>query len=43
MENLMAWVADLLEMLDDHLREKLGPDWWLETPPEKAVPRRWRK
>jgi hypothetical protein len=42
LENFLEWIADLLELLDDNLREKLGPIWWVGTPVEDAVPRRWR-
>ena len=41
-ENLLEWVADLLEILDVYLREKLGPNWWAGTSIELALPRRWR-
>jgi hypothetical protein len=42
-ETMLAWVADLLELLDDFLREKFGTQWWVGTPVENAEPMRWQK
>jgi hypothetical protein len=31
-DKLLMWIAELLESLSAFLVEKLGPDWWLNTP-----------
>jgi hypothetical protein len=31
-EQLLSWVAEMLEILDEILVERLGPEWWLDTP-----------
>jgi hypothetical protein len=31
-KEFLLWVADMLERLDHYLHEKLGPDWWRDTP-----------
>ena len=41
-DKLLAWIPELLELLDADLHEKLGPDWWIGTPLETLVPRSWR-
>jgi hypothetical protein len=40
-ETLLEWVARLLELLDDYLRERLGPKWWVGTPIENFVRKGW--
>lgn len=40
-EKLLTWIADLLCALDAHLKERLGPKWWLNTEIENAVPKGW--
>jgi hypothetical protein len=35
--------AEMLELLDDYLRERLGPNWWHNTPLEEFTPRRKKK
>jgi hypothetical protein len=39
-EQLLLWVADLLETLNSHLTEKYGPRWWLNTPIEQLIQKR---
>ena len=39
-DQLLLWVARLLEALDKFLRERLGPDWWVGTPLEQFAPKR---
>ena len=34
----LNWVADMLEKLDDWLKGKFGPNYWLGTPLEAFVP-----
>jgi len=31
-KTFLLWVADMLEILDQYLVEKLGPNWWHDTP-----------
>ena len=31
-EELLNWIAEMLEKLDTHLFERLGPQWWQGTP-----------
>jgi hypothetical protein len=38
-DQLLIWVAKLLEALDETLRERLGPDWWAGTKLEKFSPK----
>jgi hypothetical protein len=32
MERSIGWVPDYLERTDAWLRERIGPQWWLEGP-----------
>jgi hypothetical protein len=32
LENLLLWIANMLEALDAHMTEQHGPQWWLDTP-----------
>jgi hypothetical protein len=41
-EELLLWIADLLETLNRHMVEQHGPKWWLNTEVEKFA-RRKRK
>jgi hypothetical protein len=34
----VLWVADLLEVLDDELSQRLGARWWLGTPLQRFAP-----
>jgi hypothetical protein len=38
-DQLLLWVARLLEALDETLREPLGPDWWAGTKLEEFRPK----
>lgn len=38
-DQLLLWVARLLEALDETLRERLGPDWWTGTKLEEFRPK----
>jgi hypothetical protein len=40
MEELLLWIATLLEMMDKLLKERLGTDWWHGTDLEQFSPRR---
>jgi hypothetical protein len=40
-ETLLEWIADMLERLDTHLHDRLGPKWWVNTPVEQAAPKGW--
>jgi hypothetical protein len=31
-DELLEWTAKMLESLSDFLKQKLGPQWWLNTP-----------
>ena len=31
LDELVIWIADMLERLDAHLQQKLGPKWWKRT------------
>lgn len=31
-EKLLRWMAEMLEALSAFLADKLGPEWWLDTP-----------
>jgi hypothetical protein len=37
-EEFLLWVAEMLEMLDDYLVEKFGPQWWHDTPFNRFAP-----
>jgi hypothetical protein len=37
-EKFLHWTAEMLEELDSYLIEKLGPQWWLQTPLKRFVP-----
>lgn len=37
-ENLLLWVAEMLETADAFLVEKLGPKWWISTPIAQWAP-----
>lgn len=39
-EELLFWIAPLLEALDETLRDRLGTDWWVGTPLEQFAPNR---
>jgi hypothetical protein len=39
-EKGLLWVADVLEKLDDWLKSKFGPNYWLGTPLETFVPKK---
>jgi hypothetical protein len=39
-EQLLLWVAELLEGLNSYLTEKYGPSWWLNTAIEQFVQKR---
>jgi hypothetical protein len=39
-DQLLLWVAKLLEALDECLRERLGPKWWAGTKLEEFAPKR---
>jgi hypothetical protein len=36
----LNWVADMLEKLDEWLKSKFGPNYWLGTPLETFVPKK---
>jgi len=38
-EKGLLWIADMLEELDEFLREKLGPQWWLKTEIKQFAPK----
>jgi hypothetical protein len=42
-DQLLFWVAKLLEALDETLRELLGTDWWAGTKLEAFRPKRTRE
>ena len=31
-EQLLEWISHFLELLSEFLVERLGPEWWLDTP-----------
>ena len=31
-DSLLRWIAEMLELLSELLVERLGPDWWFDTP-----------
>ena len=33
-ESVVLWIAHMLEMAHDYLTERLGPQWWVNTPIE---------
>lgn len=35
----VLWVADMLEMLNEFLVDKLGPTWWVDTPLARFAPK----
>ncbi len=37
-EKFLHWTAGMLEDLDSYLIEKLGPQWWLQTPLKQFAP-----
>jgi hypothetical protein len=39
-DELLLWVARLLEALDEHLKKRLGPKWWLGTEMDQFTPKR---
>lgn len=39
-DQLLIWVAKLLEALDEVLTERLGPNWWVGTKLEQFAPKR---
>ncbi len=39
MEEFLRCIADLLEKLDVHLHERIGPKWWLDTKLEQFAPK----
>jgi len=39
MNELLIWIAKFLESVDEFLRERLGPDWWIGTNLEKFAPK----
>jgi hypothetical protein len=39
-QNLLLWVAEMLEMLDAFLVKKLGSKWWANTELEQFKPKR---
>lgn len=39
-DGLLVWVAKLLETLDEVLRDRLGPRWWVGTDLEQFAPKR---
>jgi hypothetical protein len=38
-EKFLHWTAEMLEELDAYLIERLGPQWWLETPLKRFAPK----
>jgi hypothetical protein len=38
-DRFLHWSAEMLEDLDSYLIERLGPQWWLETPLKRFVPK----
>jgi len=36
-DELLPWIAEMLEILNPHLVERLGPKWWINTPIEKLI------
>jgi hypothetical protein len=38
-DKLLRQNAEMLEALDAHLVERLGPKWWIGTPLEKFAPK----
>ena len=38
-EKFLYWSAGMLEELDAYLIERLGPQWWLETPLNRFAPK----
>jgi hypothetical protein len=41
-DELLIWIADMLEILDAHLVEMLGRQWWRTTPIEQFTQKRNR-
>jgi hypothetical protein len=38
-EEFLLWIAEMLETLDDNLRERLGSKWWCDTAVEMFAPK----
>jgi len=38
LERTVLWIADLLERADELLRDRLGKQWWVQTPVEAYAP-----
>jgi hypothetical protein len=38
-EEFLLWIAEMLETLDDNLRERIGSRWWCGTPVEEFAPK----
>jgi hypothetical protein len=36
-DQLLSWIAEMLEVLNAILVEKFGPEWWLDTPLARFV------
>jgi len=39
-EELLLWIADMLEKLDAFLAKEIGPKWWVKTELERFEPKR---
>lgn len=39
-DQLLLWVARLLEALDETLKDRLGPNWWVGTKLDQFAPKR---
>lgn len=42
-ENCLRWIAEMLEILSAFLEEKLGSQWWINTPVAQFSPKRKNK
>jgi len=39
-DELLLWIARMLEALDEYLKKRLGPEWWRGTKLEQFKPKR---
>jgi hypothetical protein len=40
MNELLIWIVEFLEAVDEFLGERLGPNWWVGTKLERFAPKR---
>jgi hypothetical protein len=38
LDTVLMWIAEMLEMLDEYLIERLGSKWWQNTPLNQFAP-----